>query len=131
MCFFIEDSSDLSKLLQANKKALITLSTSPSEYDDTLIKDTKDNPENSLLCLAHPLQVSVDPTVCLITNSVWAGGVDTSEIADGADNGTIGVFDGPARAILSDQFTANTFLDDDLIGSRLINDIKPYSKDNL
>ena len=119
-------------LLQAgDKKAFITLSSSPSELDDTSIEDPKDNPENSLLCLAHPLQVSVDPTVCLITNPLWAGGVDTSGIGDGADNGTIGIFDGPARVILSDQYTANTFLDDDLIGSRLINDIKPYSKDGL
>ena len=27
-----------------------------------------------LLCLAHPLQLSVDPTVCIINNPVWANG---------------------------------------------------------
>lgn len=28
-----------------------------------------------LLSLAHPLQVSIDPTVCLIKNSLWANGI--------------------------------------------------------
>ena len=36
---------------------------------------TKDKDGNSLLCLAHPLQVSMDPSVCLIQNDLWANGL--------------------------------------------------------
>ena len=108
---------------------LIKLSVQPNEYDTSTVKDAEGNPENSLLCLAHPLQVSVDPTICLITNNIWAGGFDTSGIDDGAGNGTVGVFDGSARAILSDQNSSSAFTDDDPIGTRLLNDIKPYSGD--
>lgn len=33
-----------------------------------------------LLCLGHPLQISMDPTICLINSPVWTGGIipDTS-----------------------------------------------------
>jgi len=33
----------------------------------------KDN--NPLLCSAHPLQLSMDPSVCLIKNTLWTGGL--------------------------------------------------------
>jgi len=42
---------------------LVKLSTKTETYSG---KDEED-----LLCVAHPLQVSVDPTVCLIENSLW------------------------------------------------------------
>jgi hypothetical protein len=114
-------------LLQANGKPYITVSTSPSEYDDTLVEDAKDNPENSLLCLAHPLQVSVDPTVCLITNPIWAGGVDTSGIGDGADNGPSSKFDAEAGAILKSISSVSTldFTAETIIGQRLLKNIVP------
>ena len=35
----------------------------------------------SLLCLAHPLQVSTNPTVCLIKNMLWAEKIKITEIA--------------------------------------------------
>jgi hypothetical protein len=67
----------------------ISVSTKPRTYEYEDNPDNKNpNPnESSLLCLAHPLQVSVDPTVCLITNPLWAGGIDTSGVNDGANNG--------------------------------------------
>lgn len=36
---------------------------------------TKDKDGNPLLCLAHPLQISMDPSVCLIQNDLWANGL--------------------------------------------------------
>jgi hypothetical protein len=33
---------------------------------------TKDRDDKSLLCLAHPLQISVNPTVCVINSSTWS-----------------------------------------------------------
>jgi hypothetical protein len=64
-------------------KPFIEISVKPNAYyTGSLPADEQD----SLLCLAHPLQVSVDPTVCLITNPLWAKGFDTSELDDGANN---------------------------------------------
>ena len=70
-------------------KPYISLSTKPRTYEYQDNPDNKNpNPnESSLLCLAHPLQVSIDPTVCLITNPLWAGGIDTTGVNDGANNG--------------------------------------------
>lgn len=36
----------------------------------------KDKDGDDLLCLAHPLQVSTDPTICLIRNMLWAKGIN-------------------------------------------------------
>jgi hypothetical protein len=49
-------------LLQENQKPIVELSLQGREYDDE---------GNKLLCLAHPLQLSVDPTICYIKNPVW------------------------------------------------------------
>jgi muramidase (phage lysozyme) len=46
-------------------KDILTLSLNKNTYDD----DGTD-----LLCISHPLQVSVDPTVCLIASPLWQGG---------------------------------------------------------
>ena len=65
-----------------NVKTFSKLSTKPNL--DTL--DTIDslNPEEkeSLLCLAHPLQLSINPSVCLITSPVWAGGINFTNIGE-------------------------------------------------
>jgi hypothetical protein len=50
----------------ATATPLVSLSTRSSGYNSTI---------DQLLCLAHPLQVSIDPTVCLITNPLWAKGI--------------------------------------------------------
>jgi len=47
----------------ADQKPLIKLSTKTETYSS---KDAE-----NLLCVAHPLQVSLDPTACLIKNSLW------------------------------------------------------------
>jgi len=62
----------------SNYTPIIKLSTKSNTYED------KGEP---LLCLAHPLQVSIDPTVCLITNPLWAKGIDFKDISIGAENG--------------------------------------------
>ena len=49
-------------ILQENNKPIVELSLQGREYDDA---------GNDLLCLAHPLQLSVDPTICYIKNPVW------------------------------------------------------------
>ena len=78
---------------EKSKKPFISLSTTSNSYDD--------NKSESLLCLAHPLQVSIDPTICLITSPIWAGGIDTSDINAGANNGAPTNYDGAAIDIYS------------------------------
>jgi len=50
-----------------NNTSFISVSTNEREYDKS--------PPSSLsplLCLGHPLQISVDPTICLIGNDLWS-----------------------------------------------------------
>jgi hypothetical protein len=67
-------------LLQENKKPLIKLSLQGREYDD--------DGNNNLLCLAHPLQLSADPTICYIKNPVWTNisNPSTTNVNEGDDN---------------------------------------------
>ena len=51
-----------------SKNPVIKFSLKDREYDLT---DSTKNPTHELLCLAHPLQLSVDPTVCYIKNPTW------------------------------------------------------------
>ena len=108
---------------QSDRKPFISLSTDSNSYDDV-----KSEP---LLCLAHRLQVSVDPTVCLITNPLWAGGIDTSDLNAGANNGSPTIYDSQAEEILK---LIDTSTDTDAIGKKLIDIIgfgKPgYSVNN-
>ena len=103
---------------ESNTTSIITLSTKSNKYED----EDKDKP---LLCLAHPLQVSVDPTVCLITNSLWAKGIDFRDINTGAENGASNrstKYDNSAKEIyklLRDVGTG----DEDPIGQKLIDTI--------
>jgi hypothetical protein len=55
-------------LQDVNKKSInpmVEFSTYEREYDKTSLT------QKPLLCLGHPLQVSVDPTICLIGNETW------------------------------------------------------------
>jgi LAS superfamily LD-carboxypeptidase LdcB len=57
-----------------SKKSFVNCSVLDREY---VTNNTASNPltgDGYLLCLAHPLQLSVDPTVCIINNPVWANG---------------------------------------------------------
>jgi hypothetical protein len=55
---------------------LLTLSLNKNTYDD-------DGTE--LLCVAHPLQISVDPTVCLIDSPIWTGDQFISTVESAAN----------------------------------------------
>ena len=44
---------------------LITLSTRHNKYDSSSVMG------NNLLCIAHPLQISTDPSICIIKNPLW------------------------------------------------------------
>jgi GH24 family phage-related lysozyme (muramidase) len=111
---------------QNDRKPFISLSTYSNSYDDV-----KSEP---LYCLAHKLQVSVDPTVCLITNPIWAGGVDTSDINAGANNGAPNEYITEATDIYNQISNSTSFIDLRNTGKNLLNYIgfgKPgYSANN-
>lgn len=57
-----------------SKSSFVSCSVLDREY---VTNNNTSNPltgDGYLLCLAHPLQLSVDPTVCIIKNPVWANG---------------------------------------------------------
>lgn len=54
------------------KTPLVKLSINERVYDKPKGKNNAEPPLNELLCLANPLQVSVDPTICLIGNDLWS-----------------------------------------------------------
>ena len=60
-----------------SNSAYVTCSVLDREYD----KNSPNAPDSStgeggyLLCLGHPLQISMDPSVCLINSPVWIDGI--------------------------------------------------------
>ena len=81
-------------IIGAGKKDKLLPFTKLSTYSNTYETET---PE-PLLCLSHPLQVSVDVDVCIVTNNLFANGFDIKvQQADlGASNGTPGTYDAAA-----------------------------------
>jgi len=65
----------------SDAKPLIKLSLKSTTYDGT--------EERDLLCVAHPLQVSVNPGVCIIKNPIWGGGDIIRSTAEDADQNQI------------------------------------------
>lgn len=56
-----------------SKKSYVKCSVLDREYLNTITPAPLTG-DGYLLCLAHPLQLSVDPTVCVINSPVWANG---------------------------------------------------------
>ena len=54
------------------KTPLVKLSINERLYDKPKGPNNTEPPLSELLCLANPLQVSVDPTICLIGNDLWS-----------------------------------------------------------
>jgi GH24 family phage-related lysozyme (muramidase) len=98
---------------ESNSTPIITLSTKTNTYE---VRDLIAEP---LLCLAHPLQVSVDPTVCLITSNLWAKGVSFDKVNNGAENGKPSLYDTQALDIYNLLATVGGG-DEDPIGTKLL-----------
>ena len=65
----------IAKSDSGDQEPLITLSTKSSTYNLP-----PDSAPTDLLCVAHPLQISVDPSVCLIKNNVWTTNITSAAI---------------------------------------------------
>ena len=83
-------------ILGAGPKDKLLPFTKLSTYSNTY----EEEPE-PLLCLSHPLQVSVDTNVCIITNDLFANGFDikNTQANLGAENGASTAYDDEAIAI--------------------------------
>ena len=57
-----------------SKSSFVKCSVLDRKYATNNIPPNPLTGDGYLLCLAHPLQLSVDPTVCIIKNPVWANG---------------------------------------------------------
>jgi len=103
---------------QATSTPLVTLSARSNTYNDN---------GDPLLCLAHPLQVSIDPTVCLITNPLWAKGIVFDGLYKGSENGAPTQYDSQAEEIFNLIQSKGTG-EQDPIGQKLIDTIR-YGKE--
>lgn len=70
-----------------NNYVLVEDQAGKSPFSSLSIKD-KDG--NDLLALAHPLQVSIDPRVCLIKNMLWVNGMNINLVGGAATGSAAG-----------------------------------------
>jgi hypothetical protein len=127
-----------------NDKPLIKLSTKGRIYDKPTSKNNTPPPEEDLLCLAHPLQISVDPTVCLIGNSAWSNvqkptGTTGSTIPKVRDILNIGnTYDSQIKKIIDAIKSGNTNQNEQIVintiksvatGPNAVNNLKELNKE--
>ena len=90
-----------------SNNSFVSCSVLEREYDKDALK--KPNPltgEGYLLCLAHPLQISIDPTVCAIKSPLWVKGfnINPSTIeAIAASGSSVVVYDTTVSASVYDN----------------------------
>jgi hypothetical protein len=102
---------------------IVELSTKPNKYD---AQDLSEEEKESLLCLAHPLQVSVDVDVCLITSPIYAKGFSvaiTEALADQEQGNTNNGFEGIAKSIYDRLVNVGRTENEDPIAQDLVKDL--------
>ena len=74
-----------------NNEKPVRCSVLDREYLGSLNPDPKTGKGGYLLCLAHPLQISMDPTVCAIKSNIWVNGftVNPGIIATGTEGNNV------------------------------------------
>jgi hypothetical protein len=110
---------------------------------------SENNKSEELLCLAHPLQVSVDPTVCLIRSPLWYQNNNTQNvIVNAGANTNVAALTAEAKAIVVALKDAASSINTDEIGiadavARIVSEtlydlvnielaqVKPQGKTNL
>ena len=97
-----------------NSTPLVSMSVKSNTYEDN---------GGPLLCLAHPLQVSIDPTVCLISNKLWAKGISFEGVDKGKENSAPTNYDAQALDIYNKQIASGATDNDDPIGKKLLEHI--------
>lgn len=70
-----------------NKYILLSDGTSPIVEVSLTEGFQHQTPGKDLLCLGHPYQISMDPTVCLINNTTFASSITATATAAGGDAG--------------------------------------------
>jgi hypothetical protein len=82
-----------------NKYIIPEDSNSKGTLVELSIKDISVNGSADLLCVAHPLQVSTDLTVCAINSPLWSQGLIINAITSSAQNTDVIAIDTKAEAI--------------------------------
>jgi len=82
-----------------NKYVIPEDSNSKSTLVELSIKDTSVNGSADLLCVAHPLQVSTDLTVCAINSPLWSQGSIINAVTSSAQDTGVTEIDTKAEAI--------------------------------
>ena len=77
---------DNNKTTTGVKKPVAQITTKEKGYENVKPNDKiYKNGTGYLLALAHPLQISVDPTVCLIRNDLWTSGLNINLVTGSTD----------------------------------------------
>ena len=101
---------------------IVELSVYEREYDKKI--DPKNPPPlKPLLCLGHPLQISVDPTICLIGNDIWTNVPDQKETTEGNTGEVIGDIGSNVRIRSFETIFENK-------NTEYLKNLKPYFKDS-
>jgi hypothetical protein len=74
-----------------NGEKIIKCSVLDREYLGTLSPKPDTGEGGYLLCLAHPLQISMDPTICAIKSNLWIDGfkINSDTIATGTEGNNV------------------------------------------
>lgn len=106
---------------------MVELSTYEREYDKKIDPKAKLTPK-SLLCLGHPLQISVDPTICLIGNDTWTKLPDQKIIVESTSN-SLPVLDIEGNVVNPINLSIEKILLDSK-NTRYLKNLIPYYQDN-
>ena len=78
--------SDNNQITSGSKNPVAQITTKEKKYENVKPNDKiYKNGTGYLLALAHPLQISVDPTVCLIKNNLWTSGLNITLVSSSID----------------------------------------------
>jgi hypothetical protein len=110
---------------------IVKFSLKEREYD---ITPSTSNPNHSLLCLAHPLQLSVDPTICYIKNAIWGNITpETDEQINTISGKDISKFSNTDYSKELEQINAFTKINDASSSNEngIINIVKPIAESGI
>jgi GH24 family phage-related lysozyme (muramidase) len=75
----------LSTPTQTTSLPFAKITTLDDSYTGSIDNSISGSGDGYLLALAHPLQISIDPRVCLIKNQLWIDGINIKLISSGTD----------------------------------------------
>jgi len=93
-----------------NKYILLSDGTSPIVEISLTEGFQHSKPNDPLLCLGHPYQISMDPTICLIKNTLFKNSITTSSSSAGGDAGAASEAGNTANEVIAGIPESDEFL---------------------